>query len=106
MALPKSGKAGSKITNLDDARRIRQQKSENSAADRRANLDTQKTEPQPPNAAHEASAKLTKPVTKAGGNRRFDKEKVERIKSEIARGDYVINSSRIADKYIEHERFS
>jgi len=38
-------------------------------------------------------------------NRRFDKVKVDRIKSELAQGTYIINYLRIADKFIEHERF-
>jgi len=38
-------------------------------------------------------------------NRRFDKVKVERIKSELANGKYQINYLRVADKFIEHERF-
>ncbi len=37
-------------------------------------------------------------------NRRFDAEKVARIKAEIAAGQYIIDSSRVADKFIEHER--
>lgn len=39
-------------------------------------------------------------------NRRFDKVKVERIKSEISRGEYRINFLQVADKFIEHERYS
>ncbi len=38
------------------------------------------------------------------GNRRFDKEKVERIKAEIAAGTYVIDPLRVADKFIEYDR--
>ncbi len=38
------------------------------------------------------------------GNRRFDAEKVARIKAAIAAGEYEINPSRIADKFIEHDR--
>jgi len=37
-------------------------------------------------------------------NRRFDKEKVERIKAAIADGSYTINAERVADKFIERER--
>lgn len=39
-------------------------------------------------------------------NRRFDTEKVERIKAAIARGDYQINYLQVADKFIEHERYA
>ncbi len=42
--------------------------------------------------------------TKDHGNRRFDKEKVDRLKAEIASGQYVIDPNRIANKFIEHER--
>ena len=38
-------------------------------------------------------------------NRRFNKVKVERIKAELADGSYKINYRRLADKFIEHERF-
>jgi flagellar biosynthesis anti-sigma factor FlgM len=38
------------------------------------------------------------------GNRRFDKEKVERIKAEIANGSYEIDPLRVADKFIEYDR--
>ena len=37
-------------------------------------------------------------------NRRFDVEKVERLKAEIAAGRYVIDAERVADRFIEHER--
>ncbi len=38
------------------------------------------------------------------GNRRFDAEKVARIKAAIAAGEYNIDPARIADKFIEHDR--
>ncbi len=37
-------------------------------------------------------------------NRRFDKEKVARLKAAIADGSYKIDPSSIANKFIEHER--
>ena len=37
-------------------------------------------------------------------NRRFDREKVERLKAEIAAGRYKIDATRVADRFIEHER--
>ena len=37
-------------------------------------------------------------------NRRFDKDKVARLKAAIADGSYKIDPSSIADKFIEHER--
>lgn len=39
-------------------------------------------------------------------NRRFDTEKVERLKAAIASGQYEINYLRVADKFIEHERYA
>lgn len=38
------------------------------------------------------------------GNRRFDAEKVARIKAAIAAGEYKIDPSRVADRFIEHDR--
>lgn len=38
------------------------------------------------------------------GNRRFDAEKVARIKAAIAAGEYKIDASRVADRFIEHDR--
>lgn len=39
-------------------------------------------------------------------NRRFDAEKVARLKAEIAEGRYRIDSESVADRFIEHERNS
>lgn len=39
-------------------------------------------------------------------NRRFDKSKVDRIKAELAEDSYQFDYLRVADKFIEHERFS
>lgn len=39
-----------------------------------------------------------------GANRRFDAEKVERLKAEIAAGRYRIDAESVADRFIEHER--
>ena len=38
------------------------------------------------------------------GNRRFDAEKVARIKAAIAAGEYRIDANRVAEKFIEHDR--
>lgn len=45
----------------------------------------------------------TPPRTKPA-NRRFDTEKVERLKAEIAAGRYEIDAASVADRFIEHER--
>ena len=37
-------------------------------------------------------------------NRRFDAEKVERLKQAIAEGRYEIDPESVADRFIEHER--
>lgn len=38
------------------------------------------------------------------GNRRFDAKKVARIKAAIAAGEYKVDPSRVADRFIEHDR--
>ena len=45
-----------------------------------------------------------RPTRRKPANRRFDKEKVERLKAEISEGRYVIDASSVADRFIEHER--
>ncbi len=40
---------------------------------------------------------------KSESNRRFNHEKVARIKAAIANGTYTIDAQRIADKFIEKE---
>jgi len=42
--------------------------------------------------------------TASGGGRRFDREKVDKIKAQLASGEYVIDSLKVADMFIEHER--
>lgn len=42
--------------------------------------------------------------TEVPKNRRFDKEKVARLKAAIADGSYKIDPSSIANKFIEHDR--
>jgi len=38
------------------------------------------------------------------GNRRFDAEKVARLKAEIASGEYKVDAASVASKFIEHDR--
>lgn len=73
----------SNVTNLDDARKARA----------KANTTQTKTDELP---AAESDDRH--------GNRRFDAEKVARLKAEIASGEYKIDASRVADKFIEHDR--
>jgi len=49
-------------------------------------------------------ARNTSDETQIPKNRRFDAEKVARIKAAIADGSYKIDASSIANKFIEHER--
>lgn len=120
MALSKSNKSGSNVTNLADARKKRpisaspEQHRQGQLIDPLTDIPaSQATENQAtvnaPTDTSEATAE--KPKKKASGpakvsNRRFDTVKVERIKDEIARGAYQINYLQVADKFIEHERYS
>lgn len=128
MALPKSGKSGSNVLKLEDVRnKHKKSKRSNARSDQSSNedkahvsADSFETDAHEPSS--EDSVKLcavsTPKVEKTGpeviktpakrslvSNRRFDKVKVERIKAEIANGDYEINYLRVADRFIEHERF-
>ena len=104
MALSKSGKAGSNVSKLDDARKKRT-KSSSSPKSAAAKGEVE----QPPHAPQEADAEVITPAPKAKpkvSNRRFDTVKVERLKSEIANGEYTIDYLNVADKFIEHERYA
>ena len=85
MAPPESAPSAT-VTDLAAARRSR------SAATRRAGS-------QKPDAKGTGAASPRKPA-----NRRFDAEKVARLKAAIADGRYSIDASRVADRFIEHER--
>lgn len=109
MASSKGGKSGSNVMDLQVAREKRASR-QDSAADARFSQD----HATPPSVYAdteqqqvEKDQKSTADKTKSGkGNRRFDREKVDRLKGEIARGEYRIDYFEVADKYIEHERFS
>ncbi len=104
MALSKSGKAGSNVSKLDDAR-IKRTKTSSSPKSAEAKDDVE----QPPLSPQAADTEADKPAPKAKpkvSNRRFDKIKVERLKSEIANGEYQIDYLNVADKFIEHERYA
>ena len=44
------------------------------------------------------------PAPRRVSNRRFDAEKVERLKQAISEGRYEIDPESVADRFIEHER--
>ncbi len=107
MALSKSDKSGSNVTNLDDARKLRA----NSATGPNLGDPTSiglDGEPHLTQSSKKADSGDKKPTTvkQKVSNRRFDKVKVERIKNEIARGEYEIDFLHVADKFIEHERYA
>ena len=56
------------------------------------------------NIAAARQARSTDDEVKVPKNRRFDKDKVARLKAAIADGSYKIDPSSIANKFIEHER--
>ena len=128
MALNKSGTSGSNVLKLDDIRNKqkktkqannRQSHSPNEEeahvsadgfeTDAQAQIHTKTTEL--PSSAGNNEEKNDPGIIKTPAkrslvsNRRFDKVKVERIKAEIANGEYEINHLQVADRFIEHERF-
>ncbi len=108
MASSKGGKSAGNVMNLDDARKKRELRRGSSSCEGFSEDHEQ------PEAADPVSAKETRAESQTAsgkikpkpGNRSFNKEKVDRIKGEIARGEYKIDYFEVADKYIEHERFS
>ncbi|MBX2880794.1 MAG: flagellar biosynthesis anti-sigma factor FlgM [Granulosicoccus sp.] len=108
MASRKVGRSASNVMDFDDARKRRQQRQGlTTSPDPTANSD---------DACAADSQSCAQPADDSGGapiadkpkigNRSFDREKVDRIKARIARGEYKIDYFQVADKYIEHERFS
>jgi len=82
----KSPRAINKVTNLDDVRQAKARALEEETS------------------SNVATAEESKKADDPHGNRRFDAAKVARIKAAIAAGEYKIEPSRIADKFIEHDR--
>ncbi|MFK7890940.1 MAG: hypothetical protein AB8B63_09015 [Granulosicoccus sp.] len=95
------GKSESNVMNLEDARkkRQRQQDSESCQANTQEAMDAAGVK-------EDNETAISKPTTGKTGNRSFNHKKVNYIKGLIARGEYKINYYEVADKYIEHERFS
>ena len=104
MALDKSEGNNRNVSDLADARRDRLNKS--SIAYGRRNCD----DPGGPNRQAqiddaEQDKLADKPnVRQVSGGRRFDRQKVDRIKAELASGQYAIDPLQIADLFIDHER--
>ncbi|MFK7994225.1 MAG: flagellar biosynthesis anti-sigma factor FlgM [Granulosicoccus sp.] len=103
MSVDKSDSSDTNVTNIADARRERLDKS-SIPYGRRQSDDS---------AGPNLSARLedlqnkpnVRPVMESRtSGRRFDREKVEKIKAQLARGEYQIDSLRVADMFIEHER--
>jgi len=103
MALDKSDITGKKVTNIADARKERLDKS-TIAYGRRSGDDPvgSNTRARAEGSSEQPSVRSV-PAGQTSG-RRFDKEKVEKIKAQLARGEYKIDSLRVADLFIEHER--
>lgn len=116
MALSESGKRGSKVSSLDDVRKKREKNSSRGStgsSDADQGLRSAKAASSANDCHHPGDSRTTQQVEiRSSGrgtrisNRRFDHSKVERIKSELAEGTYVIDHFRVADKFIEHERYS
>lgn len=107
MALAKSDNSGSNVTNLDDARKSRANSpSEIDRKDSNNGGPDDKSQSAQPSKIADSDASNPAKAKRKVGNRRFDTVKVERIKAEIARGEYKIDSLHVADKFIEHERYS
>jgi len=83
MDTPNSGSKGSNVLKLEDSRKKNKK----------------------PIGAGKTNVIKTPAKRSLVSNRRFDKVKVERIKAELADDSYDIDYLRLADKFIEHERF-
>lgn len=114
MARNKSEGSGTVVTNIADARKDRLNKSTiaygrrhgddgfgpNSAAQNNSGAQ----QLHGPNLGAKPNVRQVRDGRATG--RRFDKEKVDRIKAQLANGEYQINPLKVADLFIEHERHS
>lgn len=103
MALDKGESSATNVTDIANARKGRQDMS-SIAYGRRASDD-----PGGPNLQAQVEALKSRPNVRPvregrTAGRRFDKEKVDAIKAQLARGDYEIDALKVADLFIEHER--
>jgi len=102
MALNDRKGSGRKVTNIADARKDRLEQSSIPYGSRSGDSDG-------PNAAalrRDAEAKPNVRQVREGrtSGRRFDSVKVEKIKRQLAIGEYQIDALKVADLFIEHER--
>ncbi len=105
MALHKGESSANNVTDISNARKVRQDMSSIAYGRRHSddaggpNLSAQMEE-----LKGRPSVRPVRDGRTTG--RRFDKDKVEAIKARLARGDYEIDALRVADLFIEHERHS
>lgn len=105
MALDKGEGFAGKVTSITQARKERLDKS--SIAYGRRQTD----DPDGPNLQASLETAENRPNVRAVSNaratgRKFNKEKVDKIKNLLERGEYQIDSLKVADLFIEHERHS
>jgi flagellar biosynthesis anti-sigma factor FlgM len=104
MASDTSDSSDTNVTHIEQARKERLDKSPIPYGRR------QSDDPGGPNLSARIDDLKTRPNVRpvrqaaSGGGRRFDREKVEKIKAQLARGEYKIDSLKVADMFIEHER--
>ncbi len=94
------------VTNLDEVRQARAVAKRTKATDTAVKDDTQSGPSHVPGdiANENTDSLLADSADNRHGNRRFDAEKVARLKAEIASGEYKINPASIAQRFIEHDR--
>ncbi len=93
-----------KVTNLDEVRQARAAAKRTEAAGAEA-ASAVAVDDVPGDVANEnTDSLLADSADDRHGNRRFDAEKVARLKAEIASGEYKINPASIAQRFIEHDR--
>ena len=109
---------GSNVLKLEDIRHKRKKKTTGATKSQACTPEVDENQP-PDNVVElgvhskldlveeDADTELIKTPAKRSlvSNRRFDKAKVEQIKAALADNSYKINYRRLADKFIEHERF-
>lgn len=104
MALDKSESSRENVSDLAEARRERLNKS--SIAYGRRHNDESDGPNQQAQTDDAVQVKSTdKPnVRQVSSGRRFNRQKVDRIKAELESGQYEMNPLQIADLFIDHER--